>query len=79
MRFILAPTSSYPSLHRKITVLSQKPAQSMKKLRLSSKKTVKRSIVNYTKMRFRTKGMTCNHALPSRESFQSYTFINFAL
>ena len=40
-------------------VLSQKPAQSMEKLRLSSKKTVKRSIVNYTKMLFRTKGMTC--------------------
>ena len=37
-------------------VLSQKPAQSMEKLRLSSKKTVKRSIVNYTKMLFRTKG-----------------------
>ncbi len=79
MRFILAPTSSYPSLHRKITVLSQKPTQSMKKLRLSSKKTVKRSIVNYTKMRFRTKGMTCNHTLRSSESFQPYTFINFAL
>ena len=28
----------------------------MKKLRLLSKKTVKRSIVNYTKMLFRTKG-----------------------
>ncbi len=28
----------------------------MKKLRLPSKKTVKRSIVNYTKMLFRTKG-----------------------
>ena len=27
----------------------------MKKLRLPSKKTVKRSIVNYTKMLFRTK------------------------
>lgn len=35
----------------------------MKKLRLPSKKTVKRSIVNYTKMLFRTKGMTCNHTL----------------
>ena len=35
----------------------------MKKLRLSSKKTLKRSIVNYTKMLFRTKGMTCNHTL----------------
>ena len=79
MRFILAPTSSYPSLHRKITVLSQKPAQSMKKLRLSSKKTVKRSIINYIKMLFKTKGMTCNHTLRSRESFQPYTFINFAL
>ena len=32
----------------------------MEKLRVSSKKTVKRSIVNYTKMLFRTKGMTCN-------------------
>ena len=39
----------------KIMVLSQNPAQSMKKLRLSSKKTVKRCIVNYTKMLFRTK------------------------
>ncbi|HCG20981.1 hypothetical protein DWW47_07510 [Odoribacter splanchnicus] len=37
-------------------VLSQKPAQSMKKLRLSSKKTAKRSFVNYTKMLYRTKG-----------------------
>ena len=52
MRFILAPTSSYPSLHRKITVLSQKSAQSMKKLRLSSKKTVKRSIVKLYKNAF---------------------------
>jgi len=28
----------------------------MKKLRLSSKKTAKRSFVNYTKMLYRTKG-----------------------
>ena len=44
----------------------------MKKLRLSSKKTVKSSIINYTKMLSRTKGMTCNHTLHSRESFQPY-------
>ena len=36
----------------------------MEKLRLSSKKIAKRSIVNYTKMLFRTKkSMTCNHTL----------------
>ena len=33
----------------KIMVLSQNPAQSMKKLRLSSKKTAKCCIVNYIK------------------------------
>ena len=33
-------------------ILSQKPAQSMEKLRLPSKKTVKRSIVNYAKTIF---------------------------
>ena len=44
----------------------------MKKLRLSSKKTLKCSIVNYTKMLFRTKGLICNHTLRSRESFQPY-------
>ena len=69
----------YHILHCKDNVLSQNPAQSMKKLRLSSKKTVKRSIVNYTKMLFRTKGMTCNHTLRSRESFQPYSFMNFVL
>lgn len=42
-------------------------------------KTVKRCIVNYTKMLFRTKGMTCNHTLRSRESFQPYPFMDFVL
>ena len=35
----------------------------MKRLRLPSKKTVKRSIVNYTKCFIEQKGMTCNHTL----------------
>ena len=37
-------------------VLPQRPAQSMEELRLAGKKTVKRNIVSYTEMLFRTKG-----------------------
>ena len=40
----------------KIMILPQRPAQSMEELRLAGKKTVKRNIVSYTEMLFRTKG-----------------------
>ncbi len=59
-------------------VLSQNPAQSMEKLRLLSKETGKRSIVNYTKSFFRTKGMTCN-ATPFKGVVSTVPFMNFVL
>lgn len=50
----------------------------MEKLRLPSKKTAKRSFVNYTKSFFRTKGMTCNDT-PFKGVVSTVPFMNFVL
>ena len=48
----------------------------MKKLRLSSKKTAKRSIVNYSKCFIEQKGMTCNHPLQGSRFNRHCFFVN---